>query len=418
MLSIRRSVGNFVRFFQLRGVKHKETLFFFKSKKERDRYQLKKLNLLLQGFKENKIDRDFENYENLESIDDLSSLPISTKTTLRKKFKAYKEYYPSAFIDSTSGSSGVNFNFLFCKNRKLKSALAHQRVFYLLDLDYFSTKKVTFWGGEGNKSIKQRMLEWVTNNQIIYSNDSELRKDNLLLKVLLGKRTEYVSAYPSILSALLQDDSYKNNELIVTLSGETVQKHHIDTITKFLTNKVFNRYGSREFGLIGHEVKLHGIDGYLVPSDRFIIETAKDGRLLITDLDNTSFPFVRYDIGDFGQVNTSKSNLGVYTSINNLNGRTSDIVYTAKGESVNPQFWTLLSRKYPGIAEFQVIVEKEGVFFNSILHEGVNDKKLFLKLNCYINEKFGSDLIVKFKKVNNLELTASGKRKVVVDNTK
>lgn len=418
MLSIRRSVGNFLRFFQLKTIKNKETLFFFKSIEERDSYQLRKLNLLLQNFKENAYDPDFKNFEKLESLNDISSLPIATKTTLSKKFEAYKEANPSAFIDSTSGSSGVNFNFQFCKQRKLKSALAHQRVFDLLGLNYFSTKKITFWGGGGGKTIKLQMVEWITNNQIIYSNDSELRKNKTFLKTLLGKGTEYVSAYPSILSNLIQDNSFKNDDLIVTLSGETVQQHHLDTIKNYLTNKVFNRYGSREFGLIGHEVNMHDVDGYLVPSDRFIIETTRDGRLLITDLDNSAFPFIRYDIGDFGQVNSGESNLGIYTAINSLNGRTSDLVYTNKGESVNPQFWTLLSRKYPGIAEFQVIVDKDGVFFNSILQKGVDYKKLFIELNCYVNEKFGSDLLVQFRKVHSLELTATGKRKIVVDKTK
>lgn len=420
MISYRKLLGDMLRYIQSINVNDTETKFFFGSVIELEEYQLNKLNILLKHFNSIGIDEDYKQFRSLSSITDLKLLPLSTKDSLSKKFIKYTKYFEGdSIVDSTSGSSGINFKFQFCKNRKLKSALAHQRVFEYLGLDYFATKKLTLWGGVGKKSLTQKITEFVTNNIVLQVNTADRAEVVKISQMLFNEKFKYVSAYPSILASILDSGNIKfNQSLKVTLSGETIQEHHLKTISDNLSPSIFNRYGSREFGLIGHEIDSSEIEGYLVPSDRFIIEQTNDNRILITDLDNHHFPFIRYDIGDLGSVKVLDSSLGTYVSITNLNGRTSDFVYTLDGSPINPQFWTLVSRKFPGILEFQVQIRKDTVSFNSIVSDDVEPGLLKSSIEGFVRGIYPDNLNFTVEFVKYLDLTSAGKRKIVIDLTK
>ncbi|MEZ9328888.1 hypothetical protein AB4152_07520 [Vibrio breoganii] len=419
MISIRRYLGNYIRQIQIKECSSKdtETLFFFSSKDELENFQFKKLKVLLEHFGKLNIDGDFSSTITVSTLEDLSKLPISTKQNLTNKFEIYnKMFLNEAIIDSTSGSSGINFKFQFCKNRKLKSALAHQQLFSLLGLDYFSTKKLTLWGGVGKKNWKSFLTEFITNNNVIQFNSTSNNEILNIKKKLLNVNYRYISAYPSILSSFLSKvGKIERPDIMIALSGETIQSHQKDIIANELSTKIYNRYGSREFGLIGHELPHDDVEGYVVPVDRFIIEETLEGRLLITDLDNYVFPFIRYDIGDLGSVKHMSSSLGNYISIFELNGRTSDIVKTKNGIEINPQFWTLVSRKFSGIAEFQVQILDDLICFNAIVDPNTHVDKLKESIEQFVNDQYGDSLNFIFKVVTELKITKAGKRKIVVD---
>lgn len=94
----------------------------------------------------------------------------------------------------------------------------------------------------------------------------------------------------------------------VITSSETLrpsQRQMIDAV--FGPGRVHDNFGSREM-YIGAECRMH--NGYHLHAEVLIVEVVDDamqpckpgqlGRILLTDLSNYAFPFVRYEIGDVG----------------------------------------------------------------------------------------------------------------------
>ena len=142
------------------------------------------------------------------------------------------------------------------------------------------------------------------------------------------------------------------------------QREKIENIFKA---KVFNRYGCREFGNIATECEMH--NGLHINSDRFIIEIVDEkgnkcengtlGEILVTDLDNFVFPFIRYKIGDLAIMSetacTCRRNLPL---LEKVEGRVFEMIQGPNGNVVAGTFWTLLRNKVEGFSKFQIIQNK------------------------------------------------------------
>lgn len=88
-------------------------------------------------------------------------------------------------------------------------------------------------------------------------------------------------------------------------------------LEKQLGVPVVNEYGSSEIGIIA----LENTDGeWLVNSETLFIEIldennrpvplGKEGKIVVTSLDNKAHPFIRYEVGDYGildEKSTSKN---------------------------------------------------------------------------------------------------------------
>jgi phenylacetate-coenzyme A ligase PaaK-like adenylate-forming protein len=90
------------------------------------------------------------------------------------------------------------------------------------------------------------------------------------------------------------------------LTGEYLSKEFCRTISKIGNVQVYNNYGSMEFS--GFAISEHPQDEYMrLFEDGLYIEVLREdgsiselgrGRIVITDLENTCMPFIRYILGD------------------------------------------------------------------------------------------------------------------------
>jgi hypothetical protein len=91
-----------------------------------------------------------------------------------------------------------------------------------------------------------------------------------------------------------------------------------------------------------------------------------------------------------------------------------DIIFTPSGQRVGGTYWTLLLKSRPGLWQIQVVQEKiDGVVINF-----VPDEKFDIGVLDYFTKKIkehcGNDFGVKFVRKEAIDLTASGKRRLII----
>lgn len=152
-------------------------------------------------------------------------------------------------------------------------------------------------------------------------------------------------------------------------SSETLRPEQRATIEQvFGPDTVFDHYGSREM-YIGAECSAH--DGYHLHAEVLIAEVVdregnqlppgQMGRILLTDLSNHAFPFIRYEIGDLAvMADPTPCGCGVtLPRIERLEGRIADVIVLPDRILTAPNFATLFSDK-PGIRAYQIRQEQIG----------------------------------------------------------
>ena len=185
--------------------------------------------------------------------------------------------------------------------------------------------------------------------------------------------------------------------------------HERELVESAFGGKVINRYGSREFGNIAQEDTQGNMN---INELNFLIESHK-GKLLVTCFDNLAMPFIRYDIGDLGNVEIVNEK----ATITNLAGRTAQVIKTPTGKTIHPTyFYYLVDYTYGKyIKQFQVVQESETHVTLKLVVLPTYTKKILAQMQQRFNDVLeGMDVTI--KQVQDIPKTKEGKRVVIVKN--
>jgi len=140
---------------------------------------------------------------------------------------------------------------------------------------------------------------------------------------------------------------------------------HRNRIEAAFHSKVYDQYGSCEIFYMASETPwatglsvfhdLRRIEA--VDTSNRSVPDGNEGRLLVTDLENLSFPLIRYEIGDMGAYLSDQKHYGLpFPRMAPVKGRISDLLTFPNGQSVSGEFWTTLFDDYPeAVEQFQVV---------------------------------------------------------------
>lgn len=210
----------------------------------------------------------------------------------------------------------------------------------------------------------------------------------------------------------------------VITSSETLQPHQRACINRvFGPGAVHDNYGSREM-YIGAECSQH--NGYHLHSEVLYVEVVNEqnrackpgelGRILLTDLSNRAFPFIRYEIGDTGVManNTHPCGCGVtLPRLERVEGRIADLVILRDRILTPPNFATLFS-DLRGIDAYQIrqdSLDKIDLFV--VPGSGYSDKiHQYLRNSAQVLA--GPDVRIELHEVPHIVVPESGKRRYVV----
>ncbi len=238
-----------------------------------------------------------------------------------------------------------------------------------------------------------------------------------------------ITAYPSALALFAEFCKGRGVADIrpraIVSSGEQLFDGQRELIEAAFQCRVFNRYGSREFGNVAHECGEHR--GLHIMSDLCYLELVAEngepakngeiGEIVITDLFNFYMPFVRYRTGDLAVSTGRTCPCGSgFPLLERVEGRSFDAIVTPDGKRVGGFFWTWLSRAVPGIRRFQVEQrERSGVMFRFVAGPDWRDE-YERELEKKIKENCGEGFRVVFARVDDIPLTPSGKSRFIVSN--
>jgi phenylacetate-CoA ligase len=369
----------------------------------------------------------------INSIDDLNKLPFLTKENIKENIDQLKakNFSENRFQkDATSGSTGASLYFFTDAQNYLKKAVNYRGDSWAGAK--YGSKSLYLWGAERdisrNKSLKIQLKERFFKRRKILSTYYMSDKDvSTYLNELNDYKPSLLVSYPSPLYRVAS--FAKEYEIAVfppkgiVTSAETLFPFQRKLIEEIFGSHIFNRYGSREFGHIASECEFH--KGLHLNQDNLIVEIIDSngkncspgevGEIVITDLYNYVFPFIRYRIGDLGILSNEKCKCGRNLALlESVEGRVFDLIMGLNGNVVGGTYWTLLKYKISGWQKFQIIQETLGdlhiiVENNKEIEDGFKEKLIDI-----IKEKLGENMSISVVIIDKIPETKTGKHRWII----
>ena len=375
----------------------------------------------------------------ISSVDDINastikSLPLLSKDIIRKRHDNLisNSLKNNRLIkNSTSGSSGEALYFYHDFKSHASRASIVDRNHRWVGVQN-GDKEARLWGAQMDVSVSNSLrgrLHSFVSRHLMLSTYTMTEEDMFRYASLLKQfKPKLLTSYSGPLT-VFADFCIKNKIEFHSIKGiitsaEMLFPHQREIIENAFGVKIFNRYGSREFGDMAQEDSLH--DGLRVNSDRVYIEILNEqgkdcepgvlGELFITDLDDFGMPFIRYKIGDraaWSEIQHFYKGMP-FPLLKCIEGRSLDVVHAPNGNKLGGTFWTFLFKAKPGIVKFQVRQETlPSIRVSYISDENFKDNYLNY-FEDKIKESCGEEMKVEFVQVNSFPQSANGKHRIVL----
>ena len=372
----------------------------------------------------------------LETItEDIKLFPILTKEQIRQNFDLLvsEEKFSGVYKNASGGSTGKPIVLLQDGNYRQKQRDLTE-CFDAFSGYRIGDKRALIWGAERDiispsilHSFKMLLSRRCLQNTIVLNSFTMKEEDmEQFVKRMNRFKPLYMLAYAQSVEELArfieshQLRIYKPKSIIV--SAGTLYDDARNTIERVFGCKVFNRYGSRETGLMAMECECHcGLHEnifaqYIELLDEDNIPLAvndeRSGRVIVTQLNNYVMPLIRYDIGDIAQRSTAQCACGRgLPLLKSVRGRTVNIFKKRDGTRIDGEYFTHLFYYVNGVKRFQVIQHsyEDIEVIVAMDNSDALDNDVFDELTDKIQLVMGENCKVRYSIVKDIKPTASGK---------
>jgi len=364
-------------------------------------------------------------------LDELSIVPIITKKIIRENFeKLINNSIPEKKrqVAVTGGSTGTPLKILRTIDSYIYAAAIRMRnnnwAGYQFGMPHYRV-----WGAPtdilyATQKTKNKFIAWL--NNIHYVNAFNIT-DNMLYNLynsLQRNQKSYLESYSNILYEFSRFIEKKKlpplNIHSVISSAGTLYDFQREKINKNISANLYNRYGCREVGNIAHECEAH--TGMHINMERYILEiletdSAGNGKIVVTDLENQAFPMIRYVIEDDGRLATETCPCGRnLVMLSQVTGRSLDIILTPEGRKISGELFPHLFKDFPEILTGQVIQRETGRIEILLRLTEKNVENNFIAPLCSaIKKNIGDKMILDIKVVDKLTVNKTGKYRPVIN---
>jgi len=195
-----------------------------------------------------------------------------------------------------------------------------------------------------------------------------------LIEVLGQINPDVLNTFPSLLSTLAQYDLSGINPRLIFTQGEMVAQDCRDVAKRNFNAKLFETYGSVEFGNLAFECNcrcgLHMITNaanieFIDEAEEYV-SSEEQGDIVVTGFLNHVMPLIRYRIGDLGIPTDEKCACGrSWPIIKHIQGRTDDYLVLPSGQKIAWWYFNrniLYNKKFKenvfGISQYQAVQER------------------------------------------------------------
>jgi phenylacetate-CoA ligase len=206
-----------------------------------------------------------------------------------------------------------------------------------------------------------------------------------------------------------------------------VYDHERRILAEVFRCPVSNIYGAREVGHVAGQCPAgsdHINQEYLLAerdeeADAAAQGDRETGEILVTTLDISPMPFIRYRMGDIGRVAPSTCGCGrTLPVLQEFLGRTGEIYRTRDGRMISPNFWcrTFMNVRLAGaIRRFQVVYLNDHAMRIKIVRNDSYTEATERVLSDHLRKNFPPDMEVSFEYVPEIPPQISGKYQMVVN---
>jgi len=355
--------------------------------------------------------------------EDFERLPILSKEEIQEHWQALRAHSVLAVENHTGGSTGQPLHFYQDMNYKEWAALSRRWGAALCGFRG-GEKQLFLWGSDydskAHESWRGRLRDWIRNVRWINAFDlSALQLKQIAFEVAQWQ-PDFIWGYASTLELLadqLRREGLEIHPKSVQSTAGTLYPSLRRKLEEVFGPVVFDRYGSREVSIIAHECDAHqGLHVFCPHNYVEILEEAKGwGQVIVTNLHNRAFPFIRYDIGDLAVWADHPCSCGRgFPLIRRIIGRTVEVVRSPGGKLLDGEFFTHLFYRVKGVRQFQVVQETpKQLVIKIIPGEGYrSDVLAFLTTKIL---KYGDPAFeIRFELVDRIPPLRSGKRAFVI----
>lgn len=373
-------------------------------------------------------DLGITNFSEETIFEDIEKFPILTKEIIRREGKrmlpecTIKDW---TYWDQSGGTTGEPLKFLH------SGAFFDEGQGIALALDAWAGRKlgdsqVRLWGSErdfvtGKKDWMNKIYRWAKNEQFLNTFMMDEQRIQEYLKLLEKHKPKMILAYVQSLREIALYAQRNNIKIysprgIMTSAG-TLTKEMAEHYREIFNCVIINRYGSREAGPIACSCeKNEGLHVNMMSNYIEILDDdnrrSKEGRVILTLLNEYAMPLIRYDIGDSASFSDKVCTCGRgLEMLDSVHGRKTDFFRTSDGKKVHGEFFTHLLYSVSEVKQFQIVQDQlKHILVKLVLVDDNVDKKFEEKLSEDIRKILGEDVIVEIEETAEIPVEKSGKR--------
>jgi len=318
--------------------------------------------------------------EGIRSLEDLQKFPLLVKETLRSRREemVWRTEGKRVQLVRTSGSTNEALQFYTSSTRESHINAARMRGHEWIGVRR-GEREMYYWGSPVELSKQDRIKrfrDWLINDGL--TNGFELTPERVAGYIAYWKRwrPKCIFGYPSTfvltvkmaggLKIDLRELNRHGLEVICTTS-EMLTDVDRQMIAEAFGVPVYDSYGLREAGLIGHECEhatMHCMDEQVILETihpETLEPTAGEGELVVTNIVSPVMPIIRYRTGDIVTLSREACPCGrTLSRIRVSGGRIADFILTDQGKWVVGYSFIYICRSVKGIVKFQVRQERIG----------------------------------------------------------
>ena len=360
----------------------------------------------------------------------IEALPILTKDAIRRSFEDLQSVPQgaSAYRNSSGGSTGRPVTLIQDANYT-SWANATQGYYFreLLGVEMNTVKNVWLWGSERDslqlreRHVLGRIANFLSNKIFLNTFDVDDQRWLEYIEIIRRFRPYYIAGYAGSLYQIARVAREHNVRLhkptFVYSSAEMLRDFMRYEIEEQFNTKVYDYYGSREVGAIAgecingnrHVFAMNNVVEVFDDDDQLVTD-GSEGRLIVTNLHNYSFPMIRYEIGDTGALGAQPCGCGSKLPVlRQLSGRVTDHFILADGKLVHGEFVTHLFYFREWVDQFQVDqLEHDRLRIRIVCRDAVDENDV-LEITHNIRLVMGADCRLEWEYVDSIDKSPQGK---------
>lgn len=369
----------------------------------------------------------------LKQVADLARYPITEKADIQANYERAisSAWRGRTLVKTTGGSTGDPFRFEYTMASYARRTAVMWRGYAWAGAGPGS-RTAYVWGtglrSTGWGAIKDRLYHAAFNRKFLDAFSMSDANVDEYLDQINRFRPKAIVGYVAPVEQLARRLQARGSGLgLSSLRGvltgaEALYPPQRELIQQSFGVPVFNTYGSREFMLIASECERH--EGLHVNADHLVVETVdretptaagESGDVIVTDLSNFGMPLVRYRNGDRATRSDATCSCGRgLPLLASVDGRILDLIVTPDGRRVPGEYFVYVMLSFTELQRYQAVQIAPDTLEFRYVATNEPDAALLARLHARLVDRLGNAIEVRLRRVPNIDLTRSGKRRISV----